>query len=548
MSKNTDICIYARYSTDRQDARSIDDQVRRCTEYAKNHALTVGTVFPDAAISGSHVERDELKKMLAEAESLRTRSFNAVIVDDLARLSRDLFDMGRIVFQDLLALDVRVIDAMSGISSDHPMARQIFAAMGMGNDAFLQLVRSETHRGLQGRAIAGFWTGGRVFGYRTIPEPNPPDPEHVRKLLVIDETTSKIVVLIFTLFHEGYGLGAISDRLNRDGIPAPYDNLAKLTKKQGRGWAPSTVRAILLNERYIGRFIWNKRKFARVPKKKSKRASLRPKEEWTIRERPDLAIVPIELWDATRKRFQKGRARAFGASNRENKPHLFSGIARCGTCSTGLGVIGQKMKAGVRYITFGCRSHHSRGGSICPNTLTISEMKLNGWLLSGLKDQLLAAGAIKRFREQFNAAVGKQSDTAPSPTAQIDREIFATQKAVANLTDAFAQMGFSPAVATKLKTEEDRLQKLMSRRAELAAEKARVPSVPTEETVEKYLTGLFKACDEEPAKARVMLASHFKADPLVLTPQNNGPDRFYEATGAFFLWTTEVLGKSLCGG
>jgi DNA invertase Pin-like site-specific DNA recombinase len=237
MSKNTDICIYARYSTDRQDARSIDDQVRRCTEYAKNHALTVGTVFPDAAISGSHVERDELKKMLAEAESLRTRSFNAVIVDDLARLSRDLFDMGRIVFQDLLALDVRVIDAMSGISSDHPMARQIFAAMGMGNDAFLQLVRSETHRGLQGRAIAGFWTGGRVFGYRTIPEPNPPDPEHVRKLLVIDETTSKIVVLIFTLFHEGYGLGAISDRLNRDGIPAPYDNLAKLTKKQGRGWA-----------------------------------------------------------------------------------------------------------------------------------------------------------------------------------------------------------------------------------------------------------------------------------------------------------------------
>jgi hypothetical protein len=163
------------------------------------------------------------------------------------------------------------------------------------------------------------------------------------------------------------------------------------------------------------------------------------------------------------------------------------------------------------------------GGSICPNTLTISEMKLNGWLLSGLKDQLLAAGAIKRFREQFNAAVGKQSDTAPSPTAQIDREIFATQKAVANLTDAFAQMGFSPAVATKLKTEEDRLQKLMSRRAELAAEKARVPSVPTEETVEKYLTGLFKACDEEPAKARVMLASHFKADPLVLTPAKQRP-------------------------
>ena len=82
----------------------------------------------------------------------------------------------------------------------------------------------------------------------------------------------------------------------------------------------------------------------------------------------------------------------------------------------------------------------------------------------------------------------------------------------------------------------------------MAAEKARLPTIPAEDVVERYVLGLFRACMEEPAKARVMLTAHFKDDPLLLHPKNEGPERFYEASGAFFLWTTEVLGKSLCGG
>ncbi len=45
------MAIYARYSTDRQDARSIDDQVRRCRAFAEARALAVSGVFKDAAES-----------------------------------------------------------------------------------------------------------------------------------------------------------------------------------------------------------------------------------------------------------------------------------------------------------------------------------------------------------------------------------------------------------------------------------------------------------------------------------------------------------------
>ena len=64
------------------------------------------------------------------------------------------------------------------MSSDGAGARLTFGAMALVNDTFLQLVRTETHRGLEGRALGGFWTGGKVYGYATVVEPNPPDPEH----------------------------------------------------------------------------------------------------------------------------------------------------------------------------------------------------------------------------------------------------------------------------------------------------------------------------------------------------------------------------------
>ncbi len=96
-------------------------------------------------------------------------------MDDLSRLSRDLGNTWRIVFRDLATAHVRVIDVSTGMASDSAGARIQFGALALVNDTMLQIVRSETLRGLEGRALAGFWAGGRVYGYRTVREENPPD-------------------------------------------------------------------------------------------------------------------------------------------------------------------------------------------------------------------------------------------------------------------------------------------------------------------------------------------------------------------------------------
>jgi DNA invertase Pin-like site-specific DNA recombinase len=83
------VVVYSRYSTDRQDARSIDDQVRSCRQFAVARGYEIVGEYADAAISGAHTERQNLQRLLADA---RRGAFRHVLVDDLSRLSRDLGD------------------------------------------------------------------------------------------------------------------------------------------------------------------------------------------------------------------------------------------------------------------------------------------------------------------------------------------------------------------------------------------------------------------------------------------------------------------------
>jgi hypothetical protein len=80
--------------------------------------------------------------------------------------SRDLGNTWRVIFEDFASVRVTVIDCNTGMVSDGAGARLAFGAMALVNDTFLQLVKAETHRGLQGRAIVGFHTGGRCYGTR----------------------------------------------------------------------------------------------------------------------------------------------------------------------------------------------------------------------------------------------------------------------------------------------------------------------------------------------------------------------------------------------
>jgi site-specific DNA recombinase len=86
--------IYARFSTDHQDERSIEDQVALCRDYVAKEGLHVVEVFEDRARSGASIlNRDGL---LALMDGAKINAFDVVVVEALDRLSRDMEDLAGI--------------------------------------------------------------------------------------------------------------------------------------------------------------------------------------------------------------------------------------------------------------------------------------------------------------------------------------------------------------------------------------------------------------------------------------------------------------------
>jgi site-specific DNA recombinase len=547
------VAIYARYSTDRQDARSIEDQVRRCRAHATAHGYRVVAQYQDAAVSGAHTHRADMQRLLAAARSNGSAPFRAVLVDDLSRLSRDLGNTWQIVFHDLASADVKVVDVTTGLASDGAGARLTFGAMALVNDTFLQLVRTETHRGLEGRALGGFWTGGRCYGYATISEENPPDAEHPRKRIVIDPSEAVVVLRVFQLFAEGFALKKIAATLNEQGLAAPNDG--GRGNKHGRGWGHTTIRSMLRNERYTGRFVWNQSKWTRVAGRKSRRRVTRPESEWIVHTQAELAIIPNDLWAQVqacfRRVYAKGRGRPPGTGRHV---HLVSGLLRCGACGGSMTVVSRRMKAGVPYTRFGCTAHASRGSAICANALTVSERKASHTLVNALKEKLDQPELIRRFVSSFANRVASLERGDDSEVQSLERKVRASQVRIANLTESLAKIGWSDAVASKLREEEERLGRLKAERSSTASAESHRRPVPHPTAIAGYLRNLFTLLETDAVRGRELL-SRF-VSPVVMTPETEGPARRYRATGAFnmafFLAAAssdaKAAGKSSCAG
>lgn len=135
---------------------------------------------------------------------------------------------------------------------------------------------------------------------------------------------------------------------------------------------------MLRNERYIGQFVWNKRKWVKDPATGKRRYVDRPKAEWVRTDHPELAIVSEELWAKVQARHEVNAR----PSNRPRQPagHLFSGLVRCDVCGGPMSVVGT--------ARFGCSTRHARGATACANKSTISEALLNRKALAALRTHL----------------------------------------------------------------------------------------------------------------------------------------------------------------
>jgi len=76
----TRVAVYARYSSELQQDRSIDDQLALCRDYAARRNWTVTRTYADRAISGASIHgRHEFQRMVEDAKD---GLFDLVLAED----------------------------------------------------------------------------------------------------------------------------------------------------------------------------------------------------------------------------------------------------------------------------------------------------------------------------------------------------------------------------------------------------------------------------------------------------------------------------------
>lgn len=231
------------------------------------------------------------------------------------------------------------------------------------NEMYSKDVSKKVHSSYVTKAKNGEFTGCLApFGYKK--------DEHNKNKLVIDETTSPIIKIIFQYALEGYGTGAIRRRLydrkietptwhNRQkGLRNKYTKFEKEDSVNGRYiWDDTAIVGILTNPVYIGSIASQKTNY----KFKIGWLSDKPKDEWIIAEDMHEAIIDKDEFYIVQEKIKSRKKQ-----NTWGNYSIFSGLIKCGNCGGALSVkytnCKQKHKifACIKYTKYGkkhCTQH-----------------------------------------------------------------------------------------------------------------------------------------------------------------------------------------------
>ena len=428
--------LYARYSTDHQDERSIDDQLRLCRELVTRAGGDVVATFADYAISGAGMKNRP--QILALLERARAGEFDTVIAEALDRLSRDQEDVAGI-FKRLRFAGVAIVTASEGkVDEIH------IGLKGTMNALYIRETAAKVRRGQRGRVADGLVAGGRAYGYDVLRELDA-HGNLKRGLRTINEAEAAIVRRIFAAYAAGRSGRAIAAELNREGVPTP----GAKSKRRTRPWSASTIngsrargRGILWNEIYIGKLVWNRTTVVKDPDTGKRLARLNPAAERVTVDVPHLRIIDDEIWRTAQAiKAERGASRPLHMHRRPR--HLFSGLVHCAAC-------------GGPYVVrvegrLGCAHHHAEA---CDNGSMIAVAALERRVLEGLRSRALAPDVVAAYAREYHAERQRLAAEGGRKREALEAALAETGRQLEKVVDAICQVGINPTLRTRLEALE----------------------------------------------------------------------------------------------
>ncbi|MDH2092075.1 recombinase family protein [Rhizobium pusense] len=499
--------IYARYSTDLQNDKSVEDQIRLCEAHAQRIGARIVKNFHDRAKSGASMfGRAGLSQLMQEAEK---GTFEILISESPDRVSRDIADLAHI-HKTLKFRGIEMNCVNGGVMDT--MQIGMYGVVG-------QMQREEgakkVKRGMMGVVRSGRNAGGKAYGY----EPVPGKPGE----LAIIEEQAAIIRRIFKQFAAGVSARSIAGALNDENVPPP----------RGSKWNASTINGngargygILRNPIYDGRIIWNRVRMVKDPSTGRRVSRVNDASEHETIEAPHLRIVEEKLFAAVQKR--KEDATEFAMPLVRSR-RILSGLLRCRSCGGGMSIVGSD-RSGPRVM---CSTH--RESRTCDNDARYYIEKIEQKVLNTLRQQFADSDMIKAYVNTYEEERRRTSADLKRNRASIERQLDEAKRAIARVVEKVAkgiiEDDDAAAILPGLREERDRHSADLSKmeKPNNVIELFPLAVRRFKENLEK-LTEILSAAGEIPDADAVLTFRELVAS-VIVDPRKAGEDYVVEIKG-----------------
>ena len=419
--------IYTRYSTDNQTENSTETQVAQCREYASAHGMSVTAIFSDEAKSGMKTNRVGLHNLL---EGVQREQFDAVLIYDQSRLSRDIVDW--FTLRKTLEICNVSLYSIGGEFGDiqDPTNFMIESVQAVFNQMHVLTTRKKVIDGMKNMATKAFFTGGvPCLGY-----------DVKDKQFVINDYEAHIVNLIFNMYAEGKSYNNIIDAMNSKGYKTKSKNSFGL----------NSISDLLRNEKYIGIYSYGK-----TERKNGKRNS--HKESMGIMRIKGAIprIVNDEVWTKVQSRLTSNKH----AKNSAKVDYLLSGKIYCGEC--GCAMCGERRRA--EYYYYACsgakrlRNCKKRG---------IRKEDVEQYVISQVQ-KMLSTEAIEVLSANLFSSMQDVNSAIDPLHATLRNRLADVKKSIDNINNAIANGIYSSTTIAKLKDLEKQHEELLLQKSDL---------------------------------------------------------------------------------
>ena len=336
------IAIYSRKSKFTGKGDSIENQIKECDKYIKEHFNDVTdkdiAIFEDEGYSGGNTTRPQFRKMM---QQIKENRFEKLIVYRLDRISRNVFDFTNLL-KELQEHNVTFISTSEPhINTENMLLMYISIVFA---DFERSVISERIRDNMLYMAKSGKWLGGTTpLGYKSekITSKDSNGKERSYYKLVYDEEQLSIVKTIFSKYSQLHSINAVESYLREH----------KINTQKNNEWDKSNVKRILTNPIYcaadkesydyftaLGCIVcFTEDDFTKnqgiLAYNRTHNGKINPYEDWVIATSTHKPILSGTEWVRVQSLIDEGGKNAFGGKNNDRKPinpnSLLSGVLHC---------------------------------------------------------------------------------------------------------------------------------------------------------------------------------------------------------------------------